>query len=583
MDCQICCEKTNKSTRVPVNCNYCEYSICRTCFQRYLLESSIDPHCMNCKKIFTRDFLSSNCTSVFITKTYKTHRENVLLDREKCMLPATQPYVVIEKEREKIHLEIRKIEIYKNELQNIIHESNEQIRGLYTQSRNLNVENVNTSVTEAKKFVRKCPMTECRGFLSSRWKCGTCETNICNKCNERKETDTEHICDPANVETMELLNKDTKPCPSCGTMISKISGCFEENTEILTWDGSIKLIQDISVGDTLVGDDGNKRIVQDIVSGFDKLYEVQQTNGIHYTVNSKHTLLLKKINYGDEIFEIITEDFNKLKDKNQYYGFKSDNSTISLINVVEKPEGKYFGFLLDENHRFVHKDLTVLKNCDQMWCPDCQTAFSWNRGTIETGVVHNPHYYEFQRRRNGGVAPRNAGDIPCGGVPDAYMFRNRLRSIRLNEIKSTKLTSVMQVINHIQHVEMRNHRQEDNHLINRNLRVQYLLNKISEDNLKQTLQQNEKSLQKKRDFSNIYQMFCDVASDIFRQIMTQACFTEIYIDEQLIILHNLIEYFNENLKSVGKVYKCVYPGITKEYSWVNNYETYLKKLPINKE
>jgi hypothetical protein len=72
-------------------------------------------------------------------------------------------------------------------------------------------------------------MNDCRGFLSSQWKCGTCDTKICNNCNELKETpDThgiEHLCKPENVASMELLNKDTKPCPECATMIYRISGC----------------------------------------------------------------------------------------------------------------------------------------------------------------------------------------------------------------------------------------------------------------------------------------------------------------------------------------------------------------------
>jgi hypothetical protein len=36
-----------------------------------------------------------------------------------------------------------------------------------------------------------------------------------------------HTCNPESVETMKLLKKDTKGCPSCGTMISKISGCSQ--------------------------------------------------------------------------------------------------------------------------------------------------------------------------------------------------------------------------------------------------------------------------------------------------------------------------------------------------------------------
>ena len=101
MECQICCEKFNMSTRRKVNCNYCEYSPCRSCFQRYLTETTLDPHCMNCKKGFTYEFVSETCTSVFVNKALKKHRENVLFDREKALLPITQNDVLIEKERRK--------------------------------------------------------------------------------------------------------------------------------------------------------------------------------------------------------------------------------------------------------------------------------------------------------------------------------------------------------------------------------------------------------------------------------------------------------------------------------------------------
>ena len=32
--------------------------------------------------------------------------------------------------------------------------------------------------TERKAFIKRCPADDCRGFLSSQWKCGLCE-NIC--------------------------------------------------------------------------------------------------------------------------------------------------------------------------------------------------------------------------------------------------------------------------------------------------------------------------------------------------------------------------------------------------------------------
>ena len=91
--CQVCCEKINKINHKKVKCPFCDLTSCRVCSQRYILSSFEDPHCMGCKTRWDREFIDSFCTVKFRNKDLKLHRENVLLEREKALMPATQPEV----------------------------------------------------------------------------------------------------------------------------------------------------------------------------------------------------------------------------------------------------------------------------------------------------------------------------------------------------------------------------------------------------------------------------------------------------------------------------------------------------------
>ena len=165
---------------------------------------------------------------------------------------------------------------------------------------------IKSNVVKKREFIKKCSDPECRGFLSTRWKCGMCHKSTCSDCHELKSDD--HTCNPDTVATAKLLSMDTKACPKCQTNIFKIDGCFAENTPILLWNGGIKMSQHIEVGDVLVGDDGNKRTVLKTVTGDDDLYEVTQTNGATYTVNSKHKLVLKN-STSNKIVEILVDQY----------------------------------------------------------------------------------------------------------------------------------------------------------------------------------------------------------------------------------------------------------------------------------
>jgi hypothetical protein len=139
-------------------------------------------------------------------------------------------------------------------------------------------------------FVQACPNSDCKGMLSQKYKCSTCEVTFCPRCLEPKATG--HECNKDLVDTIDLIKATSKKCPKCSERIDKDSGC------------------------------------------------------------------------------------------------------------------------------------------DQMWCPTCKVAFSWRTGKIETGYIHNPHYFDYMRRTGQAIAraPENQANVdPCRGLSDE-MF-NELRKL----------------------------------------------------------------------------------------------------------------------------------------------------------
>ena len=441
IDCSICCLATNKSDRKPIHCASCDILTCRTCFEKYLLQTA-DPHCMGCKKSFTIEFLHSQLTATWMNKEYKKHRETILFDHEKSMLAETQPYVITERQRQ-VHL--NKIELLREERNKLMKQVRELDSQIWREQSSINLlirRNQNTTIsTERRQFIHKCPIENCRGFLSTKWECGSCEARICSQCNERK--DDEHECDPNNVANMELIKKDSRPCPKCSMMIFKIVGC------------------------------------------------------------------------------------------------------------------------------------------SMMFCTSCHTPWDWNTGrVVETGHIHNPHYYEFIRNGGGGgqnPRHRNPNDIPCGGLPDVYELRTAIRN-ESNTIQNT-LYYIHRIVSHIQGVEMRTYN-NDQIAYNRGLRVKYLLNQIDENHFKSLLVANEKKRQKIVDYHAVYQLFINVCSDIFREIViNKGGIGDIrrLVQHSLDSITRLINYFNETFAKLGKQYKCVYPAIVLEdkYMFTSNYVRYM--------
>jgi len=560
MSCQICDYKLNVSTRKPVVCPYCEFEACRTCCETYILgESSIKCMSPGCGREWTRQFISTVFTGVFLNGPLKARREQLLFDNERALLPATQPLV----ER------VIQVENGRREMAALA----ERIRALQLESRTLatNIYRLehNQDAVARSEFVRACPADGCRGFLSTQWKCGICEQWACPTCHVIKgdSRDAEHTCNPDDVATAALLASDTKNCPNCQMGIFKVDGCFARDTPILMWDGSQKPSQDVSLGDILIGDDGEQRIVEHLVSGEDNLYEIKQKNGMSYVVNSKHILALKQAGTANNspLVEITVDEYLKLDESQRLnmLGIKINGET-SRINVLSVGRGKYYGWTLDRNPRFLLPDHTIVRNCDQMWCTQCHTAFNWRTGRIEQ-VVHNPHYFEWLRR-NGNQVPRAPGDNPCQhnelNHRTYILFQDLLRSRHTRNHASKdcedRLGRIVRNVIHMRYVIMATYTAQNRVNRNEGLRIQYMRNQITEDHFKTTLQREEKKEEKKREIRNVLDILYTTVTDIVLRFIAHlreapdGQWTYTILNE----IHPIVDYSNECFRDIGRVYKC---------------------------
>jgi len=462
--CEVCDEVFNKSTHSPVKCPFCEFKSCTTCNERYLLETTQDAHCMACRKGWTRETLTNNFTSKFVTKTYKDRREDLLLEREKSMMPATQPYVELELRVRRLNDEIVKktvemgtaLELF-NKTRNLMlgplaveHGLNSEFEAslvrykLATEKRKIflalecdieylktiqsrlmeRIHGSNGIEAEKRTFMRACPYENCKGFLSTAWKCGLCENWTCPTCHEvkGKEKDGPHTCDPNNVATAELLARDSRNCPKCAAMIFKINGC------------------------------------------------------------------------------------------------------------------------------------------DQMWCTQCHTAFSWRTGRVETHTVHNPHYYEYMRA-HGGLA-RQPGDVPCGGMPDTYLVASMLRNIPRTDPKYIAIMNSHRSYGHAQWALVPRYNTLDARNENRDLRIKYMIGDIDDETFKKKIQQREKANARKTDIRQVVDMYMTILLDLFQSFVQNK-----NIDEMVENLQGLSQHYNSTLEKVGKVYKCAIPSLGPNFDF----------------
>lgn len=203
--------------------------------------------------------------------------------------------------------------------------------------------------------------------------------------------------------------------------------------------------------------------------------------------------------------------------------------------------------------------ISKIDGCDQMWCTECHTAFSWTTGKVVNGVVHNPHYYEFLRQQGGGAAPRVAGDLPCGGVPYYHVLMTNMRGLPASIIN--EVSEAHRTISEVNDQRVGQYQgaftQEDNG----DLGVRYLLREITKEEMKKELAKRESKRNKQMAIRAILEMFALTGAEMLQRFTRDPKLTLTQAQEVVTELRALRDYANDSLYKISQVKGVSVPQI----------------------
>ena len=99
--------------------------------------------------------------------------------------------------------------------------------------------------------------------------------------------------------------------------------CLSANTPILMFDGSVKMVQDVSVGDLLMGPDSEYRRVESTCRGREMMYRITPNKGDAFECNESHILALQysDAEHGNAFRNVSVRDYLSLS-KNEKHLLK---------------------------------------------------------------------------------------------------------------------------------------------------------------------------------------------------------------------------------------------------------------------
>lgn len=490
-DCPICAERFNVHNRRPVECTKCQMEMCRQCVSTYVVSSPESVHCMSCRQPWSRQFLAENMTTTFMSKTYKTHRENVAFDRERSMLPLALPFVSMIRKTDKAY---KDADILRNEayaLSLSANQNDQRILQLKEMKKAKTLDGMGRLEMKDLKQKNNEDRIKINGLRNQ-------ANELCNSVAGNPQRITLGIMPakerltPVSVlpEHIQILVDNGQPAEVIGeAMAAHAANVMQRREER----------QQLQQPETEV----EKELPTFVTRGHCPKADCNGFIAEGWMCPVCSTKICAKC------METVSTSDNDIEAKQQASTHKCSPEQLASVQLIRtdcKPCPKC--------RVRVHKII----GCSQMFCTACHTTFDWNSGKeINTKYFHNPHFFEWQRSQAPPMVATNEAprENICGenvtqrdilNSPSRQGDQRQLNAF-LNYLMSAN--EMADVNNRRITIIERDHKR---HLVL--IRAKYLMGKISEEGFKCYVQRFDKKLEKCRERHAIGNMYSTVIRDV---------------------------------------------------------------------
>lgn len=141
-----------------------------------------------------------------------------------------------------------------------------------------------------------------------------------------------------------------------------LRACLGKGTRVKMFDGTFKNVEDVIVGDVLMGDDEQPRHVSKLYQGEQQMYRVSYLGG-SFRCNEHHVLTVYDA-LKMRVSDVFVLDY--LREPYRYHGVKRIDGEYKTFIMKVEPDNidTYYGFSIDGNHRFIIENNVVTHNTE---------------------------------------------------------------------------------------------------------------------------------------------------------------------------------------------------------------------------